>query len=394
MNVFDIEESRQELLKKLTESLSTDRKIYLIQQFLRSLLNTNDNDTILCYLIEIIPIYLHCLSEYSPFYKSPEFTEAILSDLSLLFEFGVMPNEIVNAQEKLRTRLNYLLDILKGTTNIAITQKDKFNFPVLETGSIPDENSTGFLANVTIDIKKNDEKENKFMLIPSGYSLDERMTVQINTSWDYALQIVNKYIKIKNKHFTVIINFDKKDGIYVGDSLGTALCLSFIEKLLEYYNAPYVIQSADHIAFTGGLEKDGTIIPVSGEIISKKTDICFYSNTNIFVLHPKDLLEAENRLNFLKSKYPSRNLQLLGVSKLQEILNRRDLIAINKINSLKRGAHFVLKQKTASLLFLLIILGMTLIYYYQYDDNPASFQYDGNNLAIINQSGRVLFKKD
>jgi len=176
-----------------------------------------------------------------------------------------------NFAQRLHKELKQFKTVLDGKT-LAELITDKLCFPLLEENSgIQSPITTGILETVTIKVSKAKD-ENKFLLIPSEVKIESRLQKQIETSWQQALKVIKPYSKKIASHHEVIIRFDKRVGFYRGNSLGAALTLAFIEELLNYYNSPVVIKTGKGIALTGGLEKDGSLIATSKEVIEKKVE--------------------------------------------------------------------------------------------------------------------------
>ncbi len=213
-------------------------------------------------------------------------------------------------------------------------------------------------------------------------------------SWEAAKQYAKKYIRKINFHHEVIISFDKRIGDYIGNSLGIALTISFIEELLSFYNAPTIVVSINYgIAFTGGNDAKGNISPVSKEIIEKKLETIFYSDINTFVIPEEDQLNAALKLKELQKDFPERKVKLIGVETFEDILNRRNLVDISKQKTIVRFYKFS-KKNWASLILLLILAVVVVISgVLDLDSNPAVLDNEGYMIYVKNKNGKVLWSK-
>ena len=189
------------------------------------------------------------------------------------------------------------------------------------------------------------------------------------------------------------MQFNNRRGDYIGDSLGAAMTLFFLEELLNFYDSAYRITAVDKIAITGGVSVDGRMKPVSDNIIQKKTAIIFYSDISTFVVPYGEEAYAQGKLQGLKKEYPLRDLKILEVKDIDDILNRRDLVDIKKRNIVLRTGHFV-KNNWISIaaIFLLAIL-FAYLFVLDFDFNPSSFTSDGTTLYIKNKNGKMLWTK-
>jgi len=216
--------------------------------------------------------------------------------------------------------------------------------------------------------------------------------LQCKNSWELALNLSKNYVK-KPYHFhEVIINFDKKEGFYQGNSLGIALSLSFLEQILMFYNPTYLIKIKEQTALTGGITETGKVLSTSEEIIKQKVANVFYSELNSFVLPKCDEPFANYKLNQLKLKYPNRNLKLILVDDINDVLNRRDVVDIQKQKLIVRSAKFIKKNWLSAAATLIFSILFAYLYVLDLDDNPNSIGADGNAIYIKNKNGKVLWK--
>ncbi len=189
------------------------------------------------------------------------------------------------------------------------------------------------------------------------------------------------------------MKFNRKYGNIVGESLGVALTLGFIEQLHKLYNLPIDITVNTEACFTGGIDDNFKVKPVSNEIIKVKTETVFFSCKKIFAVPKPDEEAAKETLGNLKKKYPGRNLKLIPIEDLEDIINRRNLINIEK-QSITTRSFKVLKKRGVSAaltLILLVILGFNLLKYL--DKNPARIIDENRSVIVENKYGEVLFEK-
>ena len=205
------------------------------------------------------------------------------------------------------------------------------------------------------------------------------------------MRIIGKYVKRPYKQHEVIISFEKKIGFYEGNSLGIALCLAMIEELLKFYNPPYTIAINPNNAFTGGVTETGDILNIGEKIIKQKVKTIFYSDIKNFVIPKLEETYAQFALTQLKELYPDRNLKIISVENFDDILNRRDLVEIKKINPAVRTAKFVKANSIGVILLSFILLFMFYLFLVDLDDNPSFITLDGNRAYIKNKHGKVLW---
>lgn len=394
MNVFDIEKLRGELQQDLVYCTTYRQKLFIIKNYYDQLLKANNPALLEAYSIEFIEIYISVISKYSPLFLHPNITEDILRQIKLLsanVAFSQYLNLLENYSAVIRSKLDSLHNILSG--RYSSTEFNKLCFPVLEIqNNTHIEIKVGLLETVTIKIGKGN-KEDKFIIVPLTGNPEERLAEQINTSWQLALNYVKQQIRKVEKHHEVIISFDARLGNYIGHSLGITLTIGFIEELLKYYNAPYLVNIKSRIALTGGIDSQGKILPVGDHGIKSKIETVFFSGINTIIFPKKDERCAEEKLLHLQNEFPERVLELVAVNNLQDLLNRRNLIDIKKQNPVVRTIRSAKKNYILLILLFLLICLSSFYAIRDFDDNPAVLFRDGNLLHVKNKTGKILWSK-
>ncbi len=395
MDVINIENKRTDLKTVLSSSSSPREKVLAVAGYFNLLLESGDNSIIESYITEFIESFIFYLGSYSPAGVNPSVTEnllAVCNKLATLDCLNPFKQQINFAVDNVKAELNRLRQSLSGETGHLITD-GRFYIPVIEETTGEGGLNLGLLESISVSLKKSKDK-GKFVIVPSGKELEQRLIGQVKNSWNIALIESNRYLKRKKfDEVDVIISFDKRYGYYTGDSLGTALTVLFLEEILNYYNSPIVISKNSIAALTGGIDEEGNIKPVSGEIIKQKTGIVFFSDTGLFVLPKDDEQTARNELGHLKSLYPNRNLKIESIESFSDLLNRRNIVDIRKQKTLVRTAKFALRNWAAVFLFAAILLLIYIGRFYDFDTNPAQLVNKGSWLFVENKNGKLLWKR-
>lgn len=250
----------------------------------------------------------------------------------------------------------------------------------------------GILESVTIHISKATDND-KIIIVPSEKEIEKKILDQCKRSWNVALDLSRHYIKKPYAHHEVIISFDKRDGFYEGNSLGIVLTLSFLMQLLKFYNPTYIIKIKELTAFTGGISDTGQILPTGEEIIKRKVNTVFFSEISTFVIPKCEETNAQDRLDKLKENYSNRNLKIVPIDNISDVLNRRDLVDIRKQKLIMRTTKFVKKNWVSALAVIFLTILLSLYLTMDLDDNPTSFDTEGLLLFIKNKNGKVLWTK-
>jgi hypothetical protein len=389
--IFAIEEKRTDLLRSISGTGSYARKIYQISGFYSYLLSLDNKTLVYTYILEFIHDYSQSLKFYTAFYTDPGNTEQLLAQIRKILILEIDPasvNEIRISLKRIDEELQLLYSLLNGDKLIK-EKGGNVQFPVLEisdSGAV-----TGLVENIIIEINKGETK-NEIIIIPSETEIEERLLTQVNTSLQEALKYIGSFSrKVKSFH-KVIIQFDKRIGFYVGDSMGTGLTLGFIEKLIELYEVPYKLKINNNVVFTGGIREGGDILPVAGKI-KEKLEIVFFSDAEFFAIPQQEADEAEERLKELQQKYPLRKLVLLPVKNVWDIIDRRSIVQFRKKNMAERGGSNLRKNWMVYLLLLMLTATLYLTGVIDMDENPGILEMRGEMLHVLNKNRKELWNK-
>ncbi len=393
MNAFDIELIRQYLLLNLPRAHGRT-KVFLFFNYYKALLEPGDSKTMDAFCLEFIEEYLNSLSNYTAYCIAPNKTEELIEQLERILSTASLNNfsSLLKKEiDRLENQLNELNWILSGAPQQLKTTR--LAFPLIEQSSIGVFETYGFLETVRVTVAKG-KNENKLYVFPKTGVLEKNIEKQIYDSFSLAIKYLKTHQKKFYKFHELTVYFDNYSATYIGNSLGVALTIGFIEQLSALYNLPFLVKIKNNIASTGAIGKDGKIHSVNKNFIEKKVEVVFYSTTELFVVSKHDEENANNKLSQLKKIYPHRNLKIIGVSDLDDLLDRRTLINISKQNPFIRTAKISIKnwQITILIIVLYIITAMALIR--NFDENPAILESKGKTLYVKNKSGRVLWTKE
>lgn len=326
----------------------------------------------------------------------PEKTKKILAQLKEVAELSITADNlpILKSEiERIEKQLEKLERILSGEDEDKDEDEDnehKAFFPIIDEGVT--EGFYGIIESVTVRINKAFESD-KFIIVPSEKEIEKKILEQCKRSWFVALDLSRAYIKKPYKHHEVIISFDKREGFYEGNSLGTALTLSFLEQLLKFYNPVYVINIKKRSAFTGGVNESGRVLTTGEEIIKRKTSAIFFSDLNTFVFPKCEEAHARNAYVKLQEKYPDRKLKLIPVEDISDVLNRRDVVDIRKQKLIVRTGKFVKKNWMSTVATVVLAVLFAFLFVMDFDDNPVILENNGFTLVVKNKNGKTLWIK-
>ncbi|MFZ1290841.1 MAG: hypothetical protein WAR79_12170 [Melioribacteraceae bacterium] len=392
MDSFYFEERKNQFLE-LHRNEKSARKLFFALTEIYDELSIQDDDNLKeAFFLEFIPYLFPVLNMYSAFGVEPNKTQKIINTIKKFYEFIPVSDssEIIKSNiDRIENELNILKSVLDGNK-----VKGNLSFPVIEK-SQKSEEVFGAVEYLRISINLN-KKKNKveFIITPSLPHIDEKLQTQIETSWNYSVNLLkNKFHKF-TPNLEVTIQFIKKLGIYEGDSLGAVLTIGFIQELFKYYDLREVLDFENDIMITGSMNENGNIYEVGKKIIEAKSKIAFFSSAEKFLVPLKDFNSAQTKINELIKNYPNRNLELFPIKNINDILNRRDVVKIEKQNFIKWGSKKLLKNKLAVIFISLLIFGRLGYDYFNTDDNPYKIENYKGSYIIKNSKNEILWTKN
>lgn len=389
MKILELEKEYIELQRFLTEPSSRRTKLIRIFEFYDLVLTSSNPNMIEVYISEFLPKYFTFMKLVKIRGLNPDILVNLEDQLIKISKFDFVLNykqEVEDSFKVLKTKSELLSLWMNGhSTN---PENNLIYFPVLEKSEST--RVLGFLEIIKVVISAG---ENKFIIEPAESEEDDLLEKQLHLCWDVAVAYCKKHIKkIKTNH-TVELKFENKLGVYVGNSFGIALTLAFIEALLKHYNSSTIVNVNDCIAVTGGIDKDSKIISTGKTTIESKVETVFYSDAHIFCLPKTDEIWAEKKLLELKKLYPNRDLKIVGLTDLDDLLNRRNVVDIRRQKVIVRTAKVIKKNWVNAIATILLAFLFAFLFVIDYDDNPASLKADGNLLYVKNKNGKVLWSK-
>ncbi len=392
MNILDVEKKKALLSNFIMKSLSNTKKLLAINEFFLTLINHFDNSVVEAYVVEFIDVYIKNLKKYTPFYVHPVISKDIVKMIEVLSDFGYLINyrdDFSLCKQNIENNVLELQEILGGSTYQTMGDNN-VHFPLIEEKESDEDIVVGILESVTIRISKSQTKDS-FIIVPSEKEIEQRIKDQVENSWEAARNTVKRYFKKLAKAHEVIISFDKREGIYEGNSLGTALTVGFIEALFKFYNTSMNLNVNSQVAFTGGMDSEGNVISVSKKIIEQKVECIFFSPIEVFVIPERDKEYAQWKLDLLHEAFPQRNLSIVGVENLDDLLDRRKIVDVKKRPAIVRAAKFSKKNWISLVLLIALVLVVLATGWLDFDNNPTQVKFKKDTAYIENKNGKVLW---
>lgn len=391
--ILNIENERAKLVTALEDLVSKRAKLFSINNFFTTLLDSDNLQLTESYFTEFADLYFELIADFDPLYIDPDITQKLLTQSSqILSKIGIETNtKWFDAINKLDERLKIFVDYLGGKE--VYPSEFRFYFPVLENIQAAEyESCCGLLESISVQLKKSENK-NTFNIIPGERELENKLKHQIEISWSIAYSYVRQIVKKLPLNYDVIISLDNKWGVVEGNSLGVALTLAFIKELLNYHNAAIHFNAPAITAYTGGIKSTGEISSVSEKIIEAKTTAVFFSGIKTFSVPSDDLQAALNTLMRLNEKYPERKLRIRAVEDFDDLINRRNLVDIKKISPVVRGGRFLRKHSATVFITLILFIVIMLSGIIDFDKNPAAIAYENQHIKVYNKNKKLLWSE-
>lgn len=205
----------------------------------------------------------------------------------------------------------------------------------------------------------------------------------------------NIFFYTSSKHtpfYKMLFSFPDKNFFYTGDSVGLAMgllslaALSFLEKRKYHYKLEQAI------AVTGPLDMLGQIRPIDENALKTKLEALFYSPFASTVLPDRNQQSAENIVRELQRKHAKRNLKLLYIEKLDDAIEKSDVVVKEKITWGDKINKRVRRKYLIGLTVVLIVLllgGQRFLS--SWDRMPRELKIVGNFLKVFNAGGKELW---
>lgn len=391
MDYFQAEDKLQRLNTQIIKEKSPRFILAKILQFILEITDDSSIDGKEAFVSDFLLKTNLLLKKYSAFGLDPQSTKEILSALKRITsvnEFNVYTQDWNSEILRIENELIQLETVLSGQKDF-LDNRNKFYFPVLEKTASYDYHYS-LIDSLQITLQKS--KTTEFILHPSAVDVEQRIKKQVEASWKFAKNYVAHRYNKKSPILQIVIKFEKSYAVYEGGSLGIALTIGLISELMKYFELRHNLNFAQNIVSSGSIVESGDTLSMTEEIICTKLKAVFFSKFSIFVLPQNDERAANECYKKLKDKYPKRDLEIIGVKNISDIINLRNLIELKKINLFSWGTRKVLRNKTAVLLLIFSVLLLFIIYFWRMDDNPVRTEFKDNHINVLNKYGEVLWR--
>ncbi|MBU8934905.1 MAG: hypothetical protein KOO62_13040 [candidate division Zixibacteria bacterium] len=190
------------------------------------------------------------------------------------------------------------------------------------------------------------------------------------------------------------------DHAFTGDSIGLAAALVAYAQLLKPDIARYERFISSEVAFTGGIDRQGRLLPVNKDTLSVKVERAFFSSVKYLVLPESNIVVARECVTILQEKYPHRDLQLIPSTHIGKVacdhnIVRAERVCMGQFVAQKAGQYGRMVKIQVPLL--LALLWVLLAFFYPrffnpwFDRNPKYVKVTTRGFEALNKDSIFLW---
>lgn len=178
-----------------------------------------------------------------------------------------------------------------------------------------------------------------------------------------------------------------------GESANAAIALLWFVGLQRKSNQRERYELQPDLCITGNVDSTGNLLPVDSEGVDAKARAAFFSMVNYMVVQESQHFQFIEAIDELKREYPNRDLIVISVNSLKQLLYDRRLTEyINppKINYFVKQAWQRRFEGVGISVIVILVLIIFRLIYGPLDQKPVSGDFEGTLLKVKNQSGLVI----
>lgn len=388
----DIEETLTGLRSAIEHERSVCEKVRSYNKMITLLLNYGSSDFIKANIPEFSRDFILTVENYPVSGSDIRISSEFLDNALKLTEFlphadNVRLRQVINKKLSL---LQNIRSLTSGTGNNLNPGKKELYFPVIEQrDNIP---VCSFLETITLRIIKSD-KPAAFLIFPANNAAVNELKSQVEKAFNTARKLPLEGRKYDNNRYEVIVTFNNSRADYVGDSFGLLLTLQFYLELCRISYPAINLTPAVNMSLTGGIDEGGRVIKIGKDLIKLKLEAAAFSDSEFIIIPREDHRELGFREIYSPGGYPERELKIIGVTGVEEIINRRDLIVIEKKPAVRRILEASVRHSRTFLLSVILVLLTVIFLSFRSDHNPAEVSFKNNVAQVKNAAGEILWSK-
>ena len=207
---------------------------------------------------------------------------------------------------------------------------------------------------------------------------------------------------LAKKRFNANFRISGTDHRLTGESMGLAFALVAYTQLLKSEAHRVERFNSAEVAVTGILDDKGTLQPVNDATLAVKVSRTFFSHIRYLVVPESNLETARQEISRLQAEYPRRQLLLVGVRSLADVVTdlniiRSERVCIGQWVGKQAAKYSRMTKVQVPMLAVLAYLMLCLIYpnaWIFFDDNPAFVRpvIESGTIEVFNADSTRLWK--
>lgn len=189
------------------------------------------------------------------------------------------------------------------------------------------------------------------------------------------------------------VNFGGAQALHEGSSSDLALAAVLACAVLRHNNERQQYRVRPGVAFTGGLDAEGNVMPVDGTTLQLKVEAAFYSPVGVLVVPRVQTDEAEAYVQVLRVLHPRRTLEVVGVRSLGDVFYDLRVIEPDRASLAMHALRMVWRRRSRTVAMVstsvLLLLGVWYLLG-RMDREPMRVEYEGDRLLVLNRYGAAI----
>ncbi len=189
------------------------------------------------------------------------------------------------------------------------------------------------------------------------------------------------------------VSFGGAQALHEGNSSDLAVAAVLACAVLRHNNERQQYRVRAGVAFTGGLDAEGSVLPVDGATLRLKVEAAFHSPVAVLVVPRGQTDEAESHVQVLRSHHPRRTLEIVGVRTLSDVFYDLRVIEPDRASLAMHAVRMVWRRKSRTVALVsstvLLLLGGWYILG-RLDRDPMRVTYEGDRLMVMNRYGAAI----
>ena len=189
------------------------------------------------------------------------------------------------------------------------------------------------------------------------------------------------------------VSLKRNPGRVKGQSADAATTFLIFSALLQEINSRKQASLNHTVAITGGIDEKARLKSVDAKSLQQKIEAVFFSWADYIVVPAKQKKLAEKLKKRLQQQFGRRQLTVIGIEELPELLNDRRLTNLKRYSYVGQKLRLAWRHRTSTIsvtIIALLVLAMGYLLYVRTDLNPVSGTLSGSVLQLSNKYGVVI----